>query len=118
MRSDQTVSESASAIPKVKQSLLDGRFILERQLSGLEQRSKHIEHRIPFKSVTAPKNPFRFDQDKQRHEYRFFAAQRLLDQFPGASSLLGIIRDEQSHHDVRIESEHHLVFKETLKNWS
>jgi hypothetical protein len=114
MRSDQTVGESANAVLPVKQSLLDGRFILEGQLSGLEQRSKHAEHGIPFKPVTASKNPFRFDQDKQRYEHRFFAAQRLLDQFAGASSLLDVVGNEQSHNDVRIESEHDLVFNDSF----
>ena len=35
------------------------------------------------------------------------------DQIAGASSLLDVIRNEQSHHDVRIESEHHPVLNDS-----
>jgi len=93
MRSDQTVGESASAVPPMKQSLLDGRFILEGQLSGLEQAPKHAEHGISFKSVTAPKDPFRFDQTSSDTSTGLRGL-TIARSVCGASSLLGIIRDD------------------------
>ena len=104
---DQAISKIGSRIFPDENSLFDGWFILEANISRVEQARDGFNDQTLWQAVTASQHPFRFQENQLIYEDAAPCRDFTLDQLACLLKLDFVIPNQLAHENIGIEPQHH-----------